>query len=126
MIREGVSLISLSDSFFESYEHYLDLTNVPYQFCCVYYLEEKNLDLCLKEFHTFRQESMPDTEVYLIYIKNILLFFFTNGESSYEELDAYFQSVSFPGETVSVDYQRQKYPDLEISADYADQKNKAL
>ena len=36
MIREGVSLISLSDSFFESYEHYLDLTNVPYQFCCVY------------------------------------------------------------------------------------------
>ena len=112
MIREGVSLISLSDSFFESYEHYLDLTNVPYQFCCVYYLEEKNLDLCLKEFHTFRQESMPDTEVYLIYIKNILLFFFTNGESSYEELDAYFQSVSFPGETVSVDYQRQKYPDL--------------
>lgn len=48
MIREGVSLISLSDSFFESYEHYLDLTNVPYQFCCVYYLEEKNLDLCLK------------------------------------------------------------------------------
>ena len=76
------------------------------------WLEEKNLDLCLKEFHTFRQESMPDTEVYLIYIKNILLFFFTNGESSYEELDAYFQSVSFPGETVSVDYQRQKYPDL--------------
>lgn len=112
MIREGVSLASLSDSFFEPYEHYLDLTNVPYQFCCVYYLEEKNLDQCLERFHSFHQENMPDTEIYLIYIKNILLFFFISGDASHEKLDAYFQSVSFPGQTVSIDYQRRKYPNL--------------
>lgn len=114
MIREGVSVASLSesDSFFEPYEHYLDLTNEAYQFCCVYYLEEKNLDLFLKQFQAFRQENMPDTEVYLIYIKNILLFFFANGEGSYDRLDSFFQTVAFPAQTVSIDYQRKKYPNL--------------
>ena len=112
MIREGVSMTALSDSFFEPYEHYLDLTNVAYQFCCVYYLEEKNMDLCLRQFRFFCEESMPETEIYLIYIKNILLFFFTNGEASYEKLDACFQSMIFPDQTVSIDYQRVRYPDL--------------
>ena len=112
MIREGVSTSSLSDSFFESYEHYLDLTNVPCQFCCIYYLEEKNLHQCLERFQDFRQIHMPDTEVFIIYIKNILLFFFSNTESSYESLDIYFQSMVFSDQTVSIDYQRIKYPDL--------------
>lgn len=112
MIREGVSLPSLSESFFEPYEHYLDLTNISYQFCCIYYLEEKYLDICLKQFQAFLQENMQDTEIYLIYIKNILLFFFTNGEDSYDMLDTFFHSLVFPAQMVSIDYQRVRYPDL--------------
>lgn len=112
MIREGISSPSLSNALFEPYEHYIDLTNVPCQFCCVYYLEENNLQKCLDLFHDFCLEYMPDIEMYTIYVKNILIFFFPAYYASYTRLDRFFQTLSFPQQTVSVEYSRKQYPDL--------------
>lgn len=112
MVREGVSSLSVTDTFFESYEHYLTLTDMPYQFCCVYYLEEKNLEQCLESFRIFWKNHMPDTQLYAIYIRNILLFFFPDTEADYENLDMFFRTLSFPTQTVSIDYSRVGHPDL--------------
>lgn len=112
MIREGISYISQEDAFFESYEHYLNLTDMPYQFCCVYYLEEKNLSHCLELFQDFWKSYMQDTEVYLIYIKNILLFFFPDVTTELKALDHFFEKMHFPAQTVSIDYSRRRYPDM--------------
>lgn len=112
MIREGISSPAVSDSLFEPYEHYIDLTNIPYQFCCVYYLEEDNLQECLGLFHDFCLENMPEIEIYNIYVKNVLIFFFPAFDTSYTKLDIFFQSLTFPRQTVSVEYSRQRYADL--------------
>ena len=57
MIREGISCDQVTDTFLDLYEHYINLTDVPYQFCSVYYLEEKNLAGCLEQFDDYCRED---------------------------------------------------------------------
>ena len=112
MIREGISGTQVTDTFFDLYEHYINLTDVPYQFCSVYYLEEKNLARCLERFDDYCRKNMPEVERYAVYIQNVLLVFFPNFETSYVQLDSFFKSLDFPGQTVSVEYSRMRYTDL--------------
>ena len=112
MIRDGISCARVTDTFFDLYEHYINLTDVPYQFCSVYYLEEKNLAGCLEQFDDYCRENMPEVERYAVYIQNVLLVFFTNFETSYAQLDSFFKGLDFPGQTVSVEYSRMRYADL--------------
>lgn len=112
MIREGISCDQVTDTFFDLYEHYINLTDVPYQFCSVYYLEEKNLAGCLEQFDDYCRENMPEVERYAVYIQNVLLVFFPNFETSYAQLDSFFKGLAFPGQTVSVEYSRMRYADL--------------
>lgn len=112
IIREGISATHVSDSFFEPYEHYMNLTNIPYEFCCIYYLEEKNLQNCLFLFQDYCKQHMPEIEVYTIYVRNTLILFFPAFTSDCSDLDRFFQTMSFRDQTVSIEYSRKPYEDL--------------
>lgn len=112
IIREGISLPELPDSFFLSYEHYINLVNTPYQFCCLYYLEQKNLENCLATITSYFSRHTPKLKVYQIYICNILILFFPNYGSDYQGMDEFLESLSFPGQSTSIVYERTSYPDL--------------
>lgn len=112
IIREGISLPELSDSFFHSYEHYINLRNTPYQFCCLYYLEKKNLDACLATISSYFSMRMPKLRIYQIYISNILILFFPNYGSDYRDMDKFLEGLSFPGQSTTIVYERTSYPDL--------------
>lgn len=107
---------------FRLYEHYINLTDVPYQFCSVYYLEEKNLARCLERFDDYCRKNMPEVERYAVYIQNVLLVFFPNFETSYVQLDSFFKSLDFPGQTVIRGIQPHEIHGLENTAHRADQK----
>lgn len=112
MIREGLAAASINASSFEFYEHYMNLTSLPYQFCCVYYLEEQNLSACLTAFDQFQKRFMPDTMIHRIYIQNILIFFFADFDFHYELLEQFFLMLSLPEQSVSIEYSRTQYSDL--------------
>ena len=72
----------------------------------------ENLARCLERFDDYCRKNMPEVERYAVYIQNVLLVFFPNFETSYVQLDSFFKSLDFPGQTVSVEYSRMRYTDL--------------
>lgn len=112
IIREGISLPELPDSFFQSYEHYINLRNTPYQFCCLYYLEGSNLENCLSTITSYFSSHAPNLKIYEIYVHNVLILFFANYGSDYQSMDCFLEGISFPGQSTSIVYERTSYPDL--------------
>lgn len=112
IIGEGVSLPEEDTFFLESYEKYLDFTDTPYQLCYIYYLEKRHLDLCLQTLSAYFENLAPKLTVYKIYISNILLIFFPNFSSEYQNMDSFLSTLSFPGQKTSPVYDRVSYPDL--------------
>lgn len=112
MIREGLACPQISGTFFELYEHYIDLTTVSYQLCHIYYLEKENLSSCLQLFNSYCLQNLSDIVVHTIYIHNVLLVFFPDYKTSCTQLDDFFQTLDLPGQTVSTEYNRSQYPNL--------------
>lgn len=109
MIREGLSIPEMTDSFFEPYEHYLSLTETPFQMCMLYYLEQDNLPLALENINTFFSLKAPGLYVHKVYMNNILLLFFPNFNYDYREIDNFFKGLSFPHQKTSIVYERTSF-----------------
>lgn len=112
MISEGILFPQLPESFFDSYEQYIDLTESPCQYCCIYYLEKKNLEQCLATMNAYFEQHAPALTMYRIYISNILIFFFPNYEFDYSDMDRFLRSLSFREQTTMISYERISYPNL--------------
>lgn len=112
IIGEGIACPCIEDSFFDSYEKYLDLTDTPYQYCCIYYLERENLKKCLAIISEYFKAHAPQLVFYRIYISNIFVLFFPNYSFDYQEMDRFLRALSFSGQSVSIKYERTSYPDL--------------
>ncbi|MBE7721168.1 MAG: response regulator [Lacrimispora celerecrescens] len=112
MISEGILFPQLPESFFDSYEQYLDLTESPCQYCCIYYLEKKNLEQCLATMNAYFEQHAPALTMYKIYISNILIFFFPNYEFDYSDMDCFLRTLSFREQTTMISYERISYPNL--------------
>ena len=112
IIREGISLAELPNSFFNPYEHYINLDNTPYQLCYIYFLEQKNLNTCISTIYTFFSLHVPNLKIYPIYVNNILLLFFPNHTSDLKSMDLFLESLSFPGQCTNITYERISYPNL--------------
>ena len=88
------------------YEHYITLSDTPYQMCTIYYLEKANLEQALSTIDTYFSKQAPGLYIHKIYINNILVFFFPNCDSDYHEIDIFFRSMSFVNQTTSIMYER--------------------
>lgn len=106
IIREGVSLTEIAPSFFDPYEHYINLTDTPYQMCTLYYLEKSNLAQALSTIDSYFSKQAPGLYIHKIYMKNILVLLFPNCDSEYQEIDSFFRSLSFADQTTSILYER--------------------
>lgn len=106
IIREGVSLTEITPSFFDPYEHYINLTDTPYQMCALYYLEKSNLTQALSAIDSYFSQQAPGLYIHKIYMKNILVLLFPNCDSEYQEIDSFFRSLSFADQTTSILYER--------------------
>lgn len=106
IIREGVSLPEITPSFFEPYEHYINLSDTSYQMCTIYYLEKSNLTQALAAIDSYFSKQAPGLYLHKIYMKNILLLFFPSCDSEYHEIDSFFKSLSFASQTTSILYER--------------------
>lgn len=113
IIREGMSLPDLSADFFLFYSHYLNLTDIPYQYCCFYYLLEQNLGVLTSQISNYFANIMPQHKIYPIYVRNTLIVFFPNFDSDYSKMDHHFETLSVPVQTTSVVYERTSYADLQ-------------
>lgn len=112
IIREGFTLPKVTPSLFSSYEQYINLYDIPYQLCYIYYLEKKNLPFCLDTISTYLNKQAPELKIYKIYVSNILLLFFPNFMSDYEPMDNFLKNLSFQEQTVSIAYERISFPDF--------------
>lgn len=112
IISEGISLPEINDSFFAAYEKYLDFTDTAYQYCCIYYLEQEYLKDCLRTISGYFDQHAPQLMLYNMYITNILILFFPNYSQDYREMDNFLGTLSFPGQQVSIKYERTSYPSL--------------
>lgn len=112
IIREGISLPETTMSFFEPYEHYINLSDTPYQMHMVYYLEETNLEQALFSINSYCSRFAPGLYIHKIYIKNILLLFFPGYDSGYDEMDVYLDSLSFPHQTTALLHEKKLFPNL--------------
>lgn len=106
ILREGFSLPEISSSFFEPYEHYINLSDIPFQMCILYYLEKSNLDQALTAIDTYFSQQASRIYIHKIYMNNILLLFFPNFDSDYHRIDVFFRSLSFHAQTTSIVYER--------------------
>ncbi|MGN1141404.1 MAG: response regulator [Oliverpabstia sp.] len=118
MFREGISLPEISSSFFEPYEHYINLSDTPYQMCTLYFLEKSNLTYALTAIDSYFSDQMPGLYLHKIYINNILLVFFPNYDSEYREVDNFLKSLSFPKQTTSIQYERTLFLNLRLLLEY--------
>lgn len=114
IIREGISLPEITPSFFEPYEHYINLSDTPYQMCALYYLEKSNLTQALSAIDFYFSRQAPGLYIHKIYIKNILLLFFPNCDSEYQEIDSFFRSLTFSEQTTSILYERTFFLNLRL------------
>lgn len=112
IISEGITRESIAPSFFDSYEKYLSFSDMPYQYCCIYFLEKLHLDACLLKVNAYFETYAPRVFVYKIYISNILVLFFPNFSPDYKAMDYFLKTLSFPDEKVSIKYERSPWPDL--------------
>lgn len=106
MIREGISVPEITDSFFEPYEHYMSLSDTPYQLCFLYYLEKEYLSSALAMIDSYFSAKAPGLYIHKIYMNYILLLFFPNFDSDYRQIDQFFKGLSFPGQKTSIQYER--------------------
>lgn len=112
IISEGFTMEELTPSFFTAYEQYLNLYDVPFQLCYLYYLEKENLSTGLSVIEAYFKKWAPDLKVYKIYVSNILLLFFPNYDSDFGQLDSFLKNLSFEKQTVSITYERISFPDI--------------
>ena len=122
IISDGCSLDEVTPDFYNRFEQYLDLYDTPYQLCYLYYLEQKNLNSALAQIQHFLSRTAPDLVVEKMYVRNTFLFYFPNFESDYRQFDAFFKSLSVPGQSVDVEYQRISFSDLHALLDTMIQK----
>lgn len=113
IIREGISRPELNSSFFSTYNHYLSFTNLPYHYCCFYYLEEKNFEDAISQIISYFTDPICQHKIYPVYIPNVLLIFFPNFDSNHSEMDSFFEALSFPGQSTGIVYERTIYSDLQ-------------
>ena len=118
IFREGISLPEISSSFFEPYEHYINLSDTPYQMCTLYFLEKSNLSQALTAIDSYFSRLMPGLYLHKIYINNILLLFFPNFDSEYREVDNFFKSLAFTKQTTSIQYERTFFLNLRLLLEY--------
>lgn len=113
LIREGIRLPSVSTKLFESNAPYLDLYEQPYQYCALYYLEKKYVNSAIEQINNYFRNESQNIRVHTIYTVNILLLIFPDYASDYQSLDHFMETLCFPGQKVSLEYERKTFPDLE-------------
>ena len=113
IISESISLSQIDSRVFAPYEKYLDFTDTTYQFCCIYYLEKEYLRDCLDIISNYFKHHAPQLLLYSLYVTNILILFFPNYSQDYREMDSFLGTLSFPGQRVSIKYERTSYPSLQ-------------
>lgn len=124
IISEGISLPEINNDLFLPYEKYLDFSDTSYQFCCIYYLEKEHLQHCLQTVHSYFELHAPQLFLCSIYVTNILIVFFPNYSQDYREMDRFLSTLSFPGQHVSIKYERTSYPSLKALLSFQIQKLK--
>ncbi|MGL5434579.1 MAG: response regulator transcription factor [Lachnospiraceae bacterium] len=113
IIREGLALPELDNDFFSAYHHYFSLTDMPFHYCCFYYLEESNVDDAIAQIRIFLATTIPMSRIHMVYVRNVLLLFFPNYNLNYQQMDNFFKTLSFPEQTTAIVYERISYSNLE-------------
>lgn len=117
LIFECISSESSILSLIKHYEQILDFSYTEYKLYYIYYLEKAHLGDCLEKLSAYFKSKFPNLPVHMIYVKNTLIFFFTDCASSYHSLNAYIDGFRFPNQTVSVEYKAYSYLNLETLLD---------
>lgn len=112
IINDGCSLPELTPDFFTRFDQYINLYDTPYQLCYLFFLEPKNRDLATTIIHRFFRDIAPDLTVEKAYAANTLILYFPDFSSDYRQIDSFFDSLSIPGQSVGLEYQRVTFPDL--------------
>lgn len=111
LISKGCTMPQAAESFFEPFEQYISLYDVPYQLCYVYYLEEKDLEVYLNSIDSFFYKQAPQLQLNKIYVTNVLLLFFPLYDSGWEEGDKFFSHLpgcGLPG----LEYELASFPNI--------------
>lgn len=112
IIRDGISLPLLENSFFDTYNNHLDLYDIPFRLFTFYYLEKKNLDEHLMVLNEYFSSTNPGLIVYKIYILNVLIIFFPDYQTDYNQLYDFLNNLSVPTQSISCTCDIKAYPNL--------------
>lgn len=87
----------------KNYERFIDFIYLEYRLYFLYYLEKKCLSQCLEQISCYFEKNHPHLAVHTIYVKNTLILFFPDCQTSYDLLEMHFSAFSFQGQTVSIE-----------------------
>ncbi len=112
MISEGCSISTISDSFFESFEQYINLYDNPYELYYIYFLEEKELNGYLEKINTYFHKNAPQLPLHKIYVTNVLLLFFPVYDSNNHEQREFFQQLQKMNNSLDLQYERSSFANI--------------
>ena len=112
LIFESVSSDSSILSLIKNYEQILDFRYTEYQIFYIYYLEKQHLADCLEQLSGYFESRYPSLPVHMVYVKNTLIFFFTDCIPSCQELERYIRGFTFREQAVSIELKSYSYPNL--------------
>lgn len=113
IIVEMLSSDDSIDTLSSTYEGYLDFSQVPYELCYLYFLEEPFVEPCMNQIQNYVLNLEADLFLTFLYVKNTLIFLFRTGACDYSVLDSFLQTLAFPGQATESVYQRVSYASLQ-------------
>ncbi|MFV0503533.1 MAG: response regulator [Lachnospirales bacterium] len=112
MIRQGAALSELPDEFFSQYDNFFNRKNTPYRYCCFYYVEKHNLENIVSIIEGYFFKIVPNMKIFQIYVHNVFFIFYPNFDIDYNQMDSFFNSITFEKQVTSIDYKREYFQDL--------------
>ena len=94
------------------YEQYLDFHFVAYRLFYVYYLEFQGLPSFLQQLKAYMEEKMPQTILYVMYVKNTLVLFMQNAGKACDDLHVFLQQLSPEGQKITTEIREENYSSL--------------
>lgn len=113
IFHQCLALGSEDLSFLHSYEKYLDFKSTPYELYYLFYLEDRYLQDAVDAIEQYRKSSAPGISFHYVYVRNTLTVFFLSALADSDGLNRFLNTLSFPGQSVSLVCQRKRFPSLE-------------
>lgn len=109
IITEGIQSHVEFSRIAEIYKDYLDWGRESYHLCYFYFLEEHNVTACAGQITAYMEHHIPEAFFVILYVKNTLILVTGDFDVKMKDFDRFANRLTFPVQSVGLEYQRVEY-----------------